>query len=124
MPKLLKKAANLGPCCELVFHLWSNFSQWKMMKITYFTSIDDLSRDRTQDQWTTRQAIIPLYHEDKIVLSMKFCGFYSACARRENFGCIDTYELNNNKRIWRCQTLCFRDRTHRQMFVFKIIWVS
>ena len=92
MPKFLKKAANLGPCCELVFHLWSNFSQWKMMKITYFTSIDDLSRDRTQDQWTTRQAIIPLHHEDKIALSMKFCGFYSACARRENFGCIMNFQ--------------------------------
>ena len=88
MPKFLKKAANLGPCCELVFHLWSNFSQSKMMKITYFTSIDDLSRDQTQDQLTTRQAIIPLHHEDKIALRIKFRGFYSACTRRETFNCL------------------------------------
>ena len=45
----------------------------------------DGSRNRTQDQWTTRQRIKPLHHEDKIALSIKFRWFYSACTRRENF---------------------------------------
>ena len=49
--------------------------------------IDDGSGNRTQDRWTTRPRIKPLHHEDKIALSMKFPGFYSACPRRENFSC-------------------------------------
>ena len=48
-------------------------------------SRDDGSGNRTQDQWTTRPRIKPLHHEDKIALSIKFCGFYSACTRRGKF---------------------------------------
>ena len=50
-------------------------------------SMDDGSGNRTHDRWTTRPGIKPLHHEDKIALSMNFPGFYSACARRENFSC-------------------------------------
>ena len=50
-------------------------------------SMADGRGNRTHDRWTTRPGIKPLHHEDKIALSMKFPGFYSACPRRENFSC-------------------------------------
>ena len=75
MPKFLKKAANLGPCCELVFHFWSNFSQWKMMKITYFTSIDDLSRDRTQDQGQQDRRSYHYTMKTRLLWAWNFVGF-------------------------------------------------
>ena len=56
-------------------------------------SMDNGSGNRTHDRWTTRPGIKPLHHEDKIALSMKFCGFYSACARRENIGFIMNWKV-------------------------------
>ena len=42
-------------------------------------SLEDGSRNRTHNQGITRPRIKPLHHEDKVAMSIIFCGFYSAC---------------------------------------------
>ena len=47
-------------------------------------SLEDGSRNRTHNQGITRPRMKPLHHEDKVAMSINFCGFYSAChTRRE-----------------------------------------
>ena len=42
-------------------------------------SLEDGSRNRTHNQGITRPRMKPLHHEDKVVMSITFCSFYSAC---------------------------------------------
>ena len=40
-------------------------------------SLEDGSRNRTHNQGITRPRMKPLHHEDKVAMSINFCGFYS-----------------------------------------------